>query len=95
MTIIEYSLNSTPPTIPHYVADGGYWMNPDNEKMIGVGLDGSIPDNILTLTLEELQARQRSLHSKYPMQVYPEPDAPNMTDEEVNVAISNWVAERE
>ena len=98
MTIIEYILNSDRPSIPSYVVDGGYWMNPDDsQKMIGVGLEGSIPDNIETFTLEELQARQRAIHADYPMTVRPTMSndvAENMTDDEVNAAIKAWVDAR-
>ena len=98
MTIIEYTLSSDIPTIPSYVVDGGYWMNPDgSRKMIGIGLEGSIPDNIETFTLEELQARQRAIHVDYPMTVRPSMSydvAENMTDDEVNYIIKNWVDAR-
>ena len=98
MTIIEYTLNSDIPSVPSYVVDGGYWMNPDgSQKMIGIGLEGSIPDSIETLTLEELQARQRAIHANYPMTVRPSTSydvAENMTDDEVNDIIKNWVDAR-
>ena len=102
MTIIEYKLDPQdkprsfyPKTIPSYVTDGGYWMNPDgSEKMIGVGLEGSIPDTITTFTLEELQARQRAIHAKYPMKVNEKFDADDMTEDQVNAAIKEWVDER-
>jgi hypothetical protein len=102
MMIVEYILNPqdkprsyNPKTIPSYITDGGYWMNPDgSEKMIGVGLEGSIPDSITTYTLAELQARQRAIHAKYPMKVDHMPDAEDMTDDEVNAAIKAWVDAR-
>ena len=50
MKIIEYKLDPQdqprsyhPQTVPDYVIDGGYWINPDNEKMIGGCLEGNIP----------------------------------------------------
>ena len=75
MVIVEYILDPQdkprsfhPRTVPSYITDGGYWMNPDgSEKMIGVGIEGSIPDSVETFTLEELQARQRAIHAEYPM----------------------------
>ena len=98
MTIIEYILDPqdkprsfNPKTIPSYVTDGGYWMNPDgSEKMIGVGLEGSIPNNIKILTLQELQARQRAIHAEYPMPKQDYYARANMTDDEVNAAIKEW-----
>ena len=102
MTIIEYILDPQdkprsyyPKTLPSYVTDGGYWMNPDgSEKMIGIGLDGSIPDTITTFTLEELQARQRAIHAQSPMRLSTDIDAIDMNDDEVNAAVKDWVAAR-
>jgi hypothetical protein len=102
MTIIEYILDPQdkprsfhPKTIPSYITDGGYWINPDgSEKMIGIGLDGSIPEDSTTFTLAELQARQRAIHAEYPMKVGPEPDADDMNDTQVNAVIKEWVDAR-
>jgi len=102
MTIIEYILDPQdkprsyyPKTLPSYVTDGGYWMNPDgSEKMIGIGLDGSIPDTITTFTLEELQARQRAIHAQSPMRLSTDIDAIDMTDDEVNAVVKDWVDAR-
>ena len=95
MVIIEYSLNPTRPSIPSYVTDGGHWCIPDGSgKMIGIGLEGSIPDNIETFTLEELQARQRAIHAQYPMRKDPIEENDIMTDDEVNAAIKTWVDAR-
>ena len=102
MVIVEYILDPqdqprsfNPKTVPSYVTDGGYWGNPDgSEKMIGVGLDGSIPEDSTTFNLAELQARQRAIHAQYPMKVSPEPDADNMTDDEVNAMVKAWWDER-
>ena len=99
MTIVEYINDPQdkprsyhPKTIPSYITDAGHWMNPDgSEKMIGVGVEGSIPDSVGTLTLEELQARQRAIHAKYPMLKDPmDMDAGNMTDEQVDTMIADW-----
>ena len=100
MTIIEYILDPqdkprsfNPKTIPSYVTDGGYWMNPDgSEKMIGVGLEGSIPDNIETFNLEELQVRQRAIHAEYPIKKGLDGKAKvdNMTEDEVDAGIKTW-----
>ena len=103
MTIIEYILDPqdkprsfNPKTIPSYVTDGGHWINPDgSEKLIGVGLEGSIPDNIETFNLEELQARQRAIHAKYPMKkILDGRTRGDMTEDEVNAGIKTWWDER-
>ena len=102
MTIIEYILDPqdkprsyNPKTVPSYITDGGYWMNPDgSEKMIGIGLEGSIPDSLTKFTLEGLQARQQAIHAKYPMAVDGDSGADDMTDDQVNVIIKAWVDAR-
>ena len=104
MTIVEYKLDPQdkprsyhPKTIPSYITDGGYWLNPDgSEKMIGVGKEGSIPDSVTTFTLEELQTRQLAIHAKYPMKVgkKPYPSDDDMTNDEVNAAVKAWVDAR-
>ena len=103
MTIIEYILDPQdkprsfhPKTIPSYVNDGGYWRNPDgSEKMIGMQVEGStLPDTATIFTLEELQERQLAIHAEYPMQKGFLPERENMTDDEVNAAVKEWVDER-
>ena len=100
MVIVEYKLDPQdkprsyhPKTIPSFITDGGYWMNPDDEKMIGIGSEGDIPDTMVAYTAEELQARQLAIHAKYPMKRNPEL-IENMTDDEVTAVIEAWVDER-
>ena len=90
MIIVEYDKGNPPP----YITDEGYWTNPDNKKMVGVGIEGSVPDDATTLTLEELQARERAIHAKYPREkAFPlEPDV--LTDDEINAVIKDWVDAR-
>ena len=107
MAIIEYKLDPQdqpesyhPKTIPTFVTDGGDWRNPDNYRMIGIQVEGStLPDTATILTLEELQERQLAIHAKYPMKkdvvyAHQTDDAENMTDDEVNAAIQEWIDER-
>ena len=102
MTIIEYILDPQdkprsfhPKTIPSYVTDGGYWMNPDgSEKMIGIGKEGSIPDSVTKFTLEGLQARVLAIHANYQMLKGMPHDEEEMNDDEVNAAIQAWVDDR-
>jgi hypothetical protein len=96
MTIIEYKLHPSPHgmKVPEFVTDGGYWQNPDDFTLIGTvpsGVEYYVPDTVTTYTLAELQERQRAIHAKYPMQVSPEPDSGDMTDDQVNAAIKEWV----
>jgi hypothetical protein len=58
-------------------------------------VEGSIPDNIKTFTLEELQARQRAIHANYPMKEVRVghtdlTDLENMTDDEVDDIVKVW-----
>ncbi len=103
MTIIEYKADPqdkpdsyNPKTIPDFVDDGGYWGNPDTHKMIGVGVEGSIPDGIETFTLAELQSRQLAIHAQHPMKktvnIFLDDD--DMTVDEVNAAVKSWWDER-
>ena len=95
-----------PRTIPSYIVHGGCWGHPDewgqpdgstgSEKLIGIAKEGSFPDSLKTFTLEELQARQRSIHAKYPMKKYVDYDGngPDMTNDEVDAVIKAWVDAR-
>ena len=99
MTIIEYKLHPIPRggmKIPDFVTDGGYWFNKDDFTLIGTvpsDVEYYVPDTVTTYTLEELQARQRAIHAKYPMKKEPTRDG-NMTDDEVNAVIKAWVDAR-
>jgi hypothetical protein len=98
MTIIEYKLHPFKPRgmkIPDFVTDGGYWPNPDDHTLIGSVPDGVeyyVPDTLTTYTLAELQARQRAIHAKNPM--IKGIDGDEMTDDEVDAAIKEWVDAR-
>jgi len=98
MTIIEYKLHPSPHgmQVPNFVTDGGYWWNKDDYTLIGTVPDGVeyyVPDTVVTLTLAELQARQRAIHAKNPMKKEPE-FTDNMTDDEVDAMIKAWVDAR-
>ena len=55
MKIIKYTDNETG------ITDRGYWLDPDDGSKIGLGTSGE------ELTLFELEERQLSIHSRYPM----------------------------
>tara|TARA_Y100001949_G_C15906588_1_gene295001 strand:+ start:244 stop:555 length:312 start_codon:yes stop_codon:yes gene_type:complete len=102
MTIVEYILDPQdkprsyhPKTIPSFISDGGYFVNPDGEMMIGiVESDDDVPDGIATFTLAELQARQRAIHAETPMKKEWWHESDDMTDDEVNAVIKEWVDAR-
>ena len=102
VTFVEYILDPQdkprsyyPKTIPSYINDGGYWPKGDNGTLIGVVAEGEeVPDTLVTYTLAELQARQRAIHVKHPMQLTGKPLSGDMTIDEVNTTIKDWVDER-
>tara|TARA_R100001530_G_scaffold46164_1_gene34726 strand:+ start:83 stop:439 length:357 start_codon:yes stop_codon:yes gene_type:complete len=109
MVIVEYILDPQDQprsyrhkTTPSFISDGGYFVNPDgSEKMIGtVESEDDVPDGIATFTIEELQARQRSIHAIYPFRKldykgndydYKTGELNDyMTDDEVNDTVIEW-----
>ena len=102
MSIVEYKLDPqdqprsfNPKTIPSWVTDGGHWWNPENEKMIAIVPDDNIPEGATTYTLAELQARQRGIQASYPMLVdVLNKDSGDMTDDQINTMIEDWVDAR-
>ena len=100
MVIVEYVYDPVTRERPSWVVDGAHWCNQDDdEKVIGVAEEGTVPDGVTVLTLAELQARQRAIHAKYPMEKNLPPmwiDEPRIrfTDDEVNAAIKEWVDAR-
>ena len=69
MVIVEYVYDPVTRERPSWVVDGAHWCNQDDdEKVIGVAEEGTVPDGDTVLTLAELQARQRAIHAKYPME---------------------------
>ena len=93
--IVESKLHSSPKGMkcPDFIDNGGYWPNPDDHTMIGTipsDAEYHVPDTILILTAEELEARQLIIHANNPM--YNIEEERNMTDAEVKTAISHWVA---
>ena len=101
MTIVEYKLDPQdkprsyyPKTIPSFIVDGGYWFNQDGQKMIGIGRSDDVPDTMVAITLDELQARQRAIHAVCPMKVNNDTWGDDMTDDQVNAVIKAWVDER-
>jgi len=102
MVIVEYKLDPQdkpesfhPKTTPAFITDGGYWQDPDNKKLIGIGLNDDVPDTMVTYNLAELQARQLAIHTKETMiKIGDPPNMEDMTDDEVNAAIKAWVDAR-
>lgn len=72
--ILEYMLirESGAKRAPSWVEDGGYFVNPDNNTMVGwspnlADRDYYVPDSVTELTRAELKTRVRSIDANYPM----------------------------
>jgi len=90
MTIVEYTLVDG--RTPDWIIDGGHWGNNDaNMKLIGTGVEGSIPEGTITYTLEELQTRQLAIHAQEPRKKQPvQADSATVTEDEVNAEVKEW-----
>ena len=102
MTFVEYINDPQdkprsfhPKTVPSWVTNGGHWFDQDSETMIAIVPDDNIPEGAKTYTLEELQARQRGIQARYPVLVsHFDKDSGNMTDDQINTMIEDWVDNR-
>jgi len=95
---LEYKLHMTDGGMkaPAWVADGGYFADPDNNTMIGWSPDESareyyVPDTVTSYTQAELVTAVQGIHSRHPMKNEDESD---MTDAEVATLVNAWCAER-
>lgn len=84
---------------PDWIEDGGYFIDPDTNEMIGWSADEAdreyyVPDTVTEYTQAELIAYVQDVHSRYPMQNLSEDGvtATNMTDAEVATYVTNWCA---
>ncbi len=83
MKIVEYTLRTGQQTddlsgwsegkgakwkhCPDEIINGGHWINPDDDSMIGFVEDDSVPESVTVLTSAEFETRQLNIHSNYPM----------------------------
>ena len=95
---LEYKLHMTDGGMktPAWVADGGYFADPDSHTMIGWSPDESareyyIPDTVTSYTQAELVTAVQGIHSRHPMKNEDESD---MTNAEVAALVNAWCAER-
>ena len=95
---LEYKLHMTEGGMktPPWIADGGYFADPDSHTMIGFSPDESareyyVPDTVTSYTQAELVAVVQGIHSRYPML---NEDDSTMTSDEVAAVVNAWCAER-
>ena len=96
MAIIRYSKDNG--NIPSYISDGGYFRNPANSELIGIGSGGgttiAIKADLITYVL--------SIHANYPLKKSVDValgevthvDQVNRTNAEVTTMVNNWCTAR-
>jgi hypothetical protein len=95
---LEYKLHMTDGGMrtPLWIADGGYFVDPDSHTMIGWSPDESareyyVPDTVTSYTQAELVTVVQGIHSRYPIKNEDESD---MTNAEVAAFVNAWCAEK-
>ena len=98
MAILEYKLHKTNLGLiaPEWVEDGGYWLDPDNNTLIGWSPNESarkyhIPDSVTSHTNEELITRVLDIHSRYPIK---NEQGADLSDSEVTEMVNSWLSTR-
>jgi hypothetical protein len=98
---LEYKLhapmNGHGMSTPTFITNGGHWHN--NDRMISVEPDADpeyyVPDTVKVFTVAELKARQVAVHAVAPYKVMGadgQPTADDMTNEQVETMVADWVA---
>ena len=91
MAIIRYTLDSG--SVPSYISDGGYFGNPANNDLIGIGSGGGTTiankADLITYVL--------SIHGNYPFTSVPEGTTVTprtLNTSEVTAIVNNWCTAR-
>lgn len=90
MAIIRYTLDSG--SVPSYISDGGYFGNPANNDLIGIGSGGGTTiankADLITYVL--------SIHGNYPFTSQPDKTKSSTTlnTSEVTAIVNNWCTAR-
>jgi hypothetical protein len=87
MAIIKYTKDNG--NIPSYISDGGYFGNPANGELIGIGSGGGTT----IASKADLITHVLSVHSGYPFKSHPDwtsvtPSILNTS--EVTAMVNNW-----
>ena len=92
--ILEYMLirEAGAKRAPSWVEDGGYFLNPDNNTMVGwspdlADRDYYVPDSVTELTRAELKPRVRGIDSNYPML---DKEGNELADSAVDAIVDAW-----
>tara|TARA_R100000808_G_scaffold9060_1_gene25157 strand:+ start:201 stop:485 length:285 start_codon:yes stop_codon:yes gene_type:complete len=91
MAIIRYSKDNG--NIPSYISDGGYFRNPANSELIGIGSGGGTT----IASKADLITYALSIHANYPYKSHPEGTAVTprtLNTSEVTAIVNNWCTAR-
>lgn len=96
--ILEYMLirEAGKKLAPSWVEDGGYFLDPDNNTMIGwspdlANRDYYVPDSVTEYNRAGLTGYVMSIHSRHPYQKMGENgDMVPMTDADVEAMVNAW-----
>ena len=90
MAIIRYAKDNG--NVPSYISDGGYFRNPSNSELIGIGSGGGTTiankADLITYVL--------SIHGNYPFTSQPDKTKSSTTlnTSEVTTLVNNWCTAR-
>jgi hypothetical protein len=87
MAIIRYTLDGG--TAPSYISNGGYFKNPSDDSLIGIGSGGGTEMNQSELITYVLSIHASNLFEK---NVGDPITRANMTDAEVTTLVNVWCA---
>ncbi len=92
--ILEYMLirESGVKRAPSWVEDGGYFLNPDDNTMVGwspnlADRDYYVPDSVTELTRAELKTRVRGIDANHPML---DEDGNELSDSAIDAIVDAW-----
>ncbi len=92
--ILEYMLirEMGAKRIPSWVEEGGYFVNPDNNTMVGwspdlADRDYYIPDSVTGLTRAELKTRMHGINDNYPML---DDEGNELPDSDIDAIVDTW-----
>ena len=89
MAIIKYTKDNG--TIPSYISDGGYFGNPANGELIGIGSGGGTT----IASKADLNTYVLSIHASYPIKKSDTlSNISDMTNAEVTTLVNNWCTAR-
>ena len=90
MAIIKYTKDNG--NIPSYISDGGYFGNPANGELIGIGSGGGTT----IASKADLNTYVLSIHGNYPFTSQPDKTKSSTTlnTSEVTAIVNNWCTAR-